>query len=587
MKLPRMTLDEIVNKVVEEKGLSRKQVFDLIEKKKENLSWMISDEGAADIVAKELGVETYPDSDDEDLSLTIADLVAGMSNVMITGRATMIKPVKEFIDKNGGKGIVANITITDKSGNIRVVLWGEAAKPIQDSNVGEGNIVRIHNGYVREDLTGRTELHVGRRGHIEVNPADIREQNLPDNQKKFMEIRDLTADMDEVNVTGVVNTVCTTRILKTEEGREAKTSSLIIADKTNANARVVFLNDKIPLMENIRKGDVVEILSGRVRINRNRETELHVDSTTTFNVNQTHAGIDRKIGEVTHSIIEAKRELSSFSTEGVITEQPHFKEFARADGATGKILSFVISDDSSSIRVVAWGEHAEKLRDLKKGYTVRIADAKLRNGMKGELEIHIRNADTVEIKTKKDAATIETETLKCDFVPPEKKSQMPPRRRISELRDGENVAIRGIITKVNSKNPVYMACPKCLRKVDSKNGEWLCSKDGNILKPTMRVLYNLILDDGTGTITCTLSGRPGEELLDMELTDMVSGSEVESRRNQFNLPDLLGMDIVFVGRCYLNQKLTKRDFKVTTIIKPDPKAEAKILLEHIKNDFAC
>ncbi len=587
MKLPRMTLEEIVNKVVEEKGLSRKQVFDLIEKKKRNLSWMISDEGAADIVAKELGVETYPNSGDEDLSLTIADLVAGMNNVMITGRATMIKPIKEFIDKNGGKGIVANLAIADKSGKIKVVLWGETAKPIQDNNIGEGSIVRIHNGYVREDLAGRTELHVGRRGHIEVNPADIKEQDLPDNSKKFTEIRDLTVDMAEVNVTGVVKTVYATRIVKTKEGRQAEISSLIITDEMNANLRVVFWNDKTPLMENIRKGDVVEIFSGRVRINRNGEIELHVDSTTNVKVYPAHAEIDHKTREVTHRIIEVKPELASFSTEGIITEQPNFREFARADGGTGKILSFVISDDSSSIRVVAWGEHAEKLKSLKKGYTVRIGDGKLRDGMKGELEIHIRNADSVEIKSKKDATTIETETLKRDFAPPEKKDQITPRRRISELRDRETVEIRGIITRVNSKSPVYMACPKCLRKVDSKNGEWLCSKDGNIVEPTMRVLYNLIIDDGTGTITCTLSGRPGEELLEMEPNDMVSGSEVEDRLNEFNLSDLLGMDIVFVGRYYLDQKLTRKGFRVTRIIKPDPRVEAKILLEHIKNDFAC
>lgn len=170
MKPPRMTLDEIVNKIVGEKGLSRKQVFDLIENKKGSLSWMISDEGAAEIVAKELGVETSNDTYDEDLTLAIADLVAGMSNVMITGRISGVKPAKEFADKSGGKGVVANLTMADRSGEMKVVLWGEAAKPVQNNTIEAGDIVRIHNGYIREDLAGRPELHVGRRGYRNSTP---------------------------------------------------------------------------------------------------------------------------------------------------------------------------------------------------------------------------------------------------------------------------------------------------------------------------------------------------------------------------------------------------------------------------------
>jgi len=109
MKSPRMTLDEIVNKIIEEKGLSRRQVYDLIEKKKGLLSHMISEEGAADIVAKELGVNTYRGNEDEELALTIGDLVPGMSNVTITGRTNKINPTREFVDKTGREGVVASL----------------------------------------------------------------------------------------------------------------------------------------------------------------------------------------------------------------------------------------------------------------------------------------------------------------------------------------------------------------------------------------------------------------------------------------------------------------------------------------------
>lgn len=584
MKLPRMTLDEIVNRIVEGKGLSRKQVFDLIEKKKGNLNWMISDEGAAEIVAKELGVETYQDSCDDDLTLAIADLVAGMSNIMITGRITGVKPAREFDDKSGGKGVVANLMISDKSGEMRVVLWGEAAKPVQNNDIDAGDIVRIHNGYIREDLAGRPELHVGRRGYLEVNPADINEKDLPNSPRRFIKINQLTAGMAQVNVAGVVNMVNATKLIKTKEGREVNLSSLIISDETGASVRIVFWNDRTSLMDNIREGDAVEITSGRVHLTGNKEIEIHADPTSVINVNPTEQGINTGV-DLFRKISEARPELMSFSTKGVITGEPRFKEFVRSDGTTGKILSFILSDDSSSIRIVAWGEHAEKLKHLREGYAVTVREAKLRAGMKGDLEAHINNVDSVETRSK-NCASSSTEDLGWASAQTEINRQMVRRRRICELKDGEIAEIRGIITKVNGRSPIYMACPKCLRKVENKGGAWQCSKDGNILQPTARVLYSVTLDDGSDTIVCTLSGRPGEELLELKHKEQISESEIELSRNRPNFANILGLDIVFDGKYYQNQKLNRKDFRVTRIIRPDPRFEAKILLEQIKNDFS-
>jgi replication factor A1 len=580
-----MTLDELVNRIVNEKALSRKQVFDLIEEKKGNLNWMISDEGAAEIVAKELGVETYQDSCDDDLALTIADLVTGMSNVMITGRVTGVRPAREYNDKSGSKSVVASLTISDKSGEMRAVLWGEAAKPVQNNEVDTGNIVRIHNGYIREDLAGRPELHVGRRGYLEVNPNDINEKDLPDSSRKFIKVNQLTADMVQVNLAGVVDAVYPAKLIKTKEGREVKLSSLIISDETGRSVRIVFWNDRTSLMDNVRKGDTTEIISGRVHLTRNKEIEIHADSTSSINVVPTTKRMSTVGADMFRKISEARSDLAGLSTKGVIKEEPRFREFARTDGTTGKILSFILSDGSSSIRIVAWGEHAENLRHLQKGYMVAVRNAKLRAGIKGDLEAHIENVDSVEI-INKNCPNSSTEELRRGSSMTEISHQTALRRRICELKDGENAEIRGIITKVNGKSPIYMACPKCFRKVENKDGSWYCSKDGNIPQPSVRVLYSVTLDDGNDTIVCTLSGRTGEDLLEMKHSEELSVTEAELLRNESNLANILGLDIVFDGRYYQNQKLNRKDFKVSRVIRPDPRFEAKMLLEQIRNDFS-
>nr|MDO8100315.1 OB-fold nucleic acid binding domain-containing protein [Candidatus Njordarchaeota archaeon] len=584
-KFPRMTLEEIINKIVKEKGLSRKQVSDLIEKKKSTLSWMISDEGAADIIAKELGVETYPGFEGEDLSLTVRDLVAGMSNVTITGRIAKVKPLREFVDKSGNKGIVANITLVDRSGDMNVVLWGELAKPIQDNRVNEGNIVRIHNGYVREDLRGRVELHVGGRGRLEINPSDVEENDFPKQSSKTMKVRDLTADITEANVTGTVQGVYGTRVVQTKDGREAKLSSLIIADETGEKVRVVFWNDKTSLMENVRNGDVLEVISGRIRVNRNGEIEVHINPSSTIRVNPSHA---RNGTPTTGDVREGSQNIpkSAHPSEGLISDEPKFKEFTRSNGEIGKILSFNLSDGTSSIRVVAWGENAEKLRKLKKGDAVRINEGKLKCGIRGELEMHVKDLGLLEVRNNTDHGSSTKRSLKKASIQAQQAQDKTPRKKICELRDGESAEIRGMITRVQSKTPLYRACPKCFRKVSKQGDKWLCPRDGNVDESTLRVLYSLTLDDGTGTISCTLSGKLGEELLEMRVDEMLPSIDNEVGDKSI-FSNILGIEIILVGRCSPSRNLDMREFKVLKVVRPDPRTEAGILLEHIKNEFTA
>lgn len=72
----------------------------------------------------------------------------------------------------------------------------------------------------------------------------------------------------------------------------------------------------------------------------------------------------------------------------------------------------------------------------------------------------------------------------------------------------------------------------------------------------------------------------------MEHNETISENEIQLLFNESNLANILGLDIVFIGKCFQNQKLNRKDFKVSRIIRPDPRFEAKMLLEHIKNDFS-
>ena len=53
--------DEIVNKIIKEKGLTKEDIESRVNSKLQQLSGLISKEGAAHIVANELGVNLYED----------------------------------------------------------------------------------------------------------------------------------------------------------------------------------------------------------------------------------------------------------------------------------------------------------------------------------------------------------------------------------------------------------------------------------------------------------------------------------------------------------------------------------------------
>ncbi len=150
-------IDEIVSKLSNSSGMQKEEIFRMIEDKQVELSGLISDEGAAYLVAKELGVDLRREQE----KLNIENITPGMQNADLTGKITRIFPVNEFkTDKAEGR--VANIIIADKTGSIRLSLWNDEIDKLE--NISVGDVVRVH-GFVR-DNRGQAEIRLGRRGSI-------------------------------------------------------------------------------------------------------------------------------------------------------------------------------------------------------------------------------------------------------------------------------------------------------------------------------------------------------------------------------------------------------------------------------------
>ena len=162
-----ISYEDIVKKLREEKNISSEEIEKRVNEKLELLSDMISKEGAAHIIANELGVNLFKDL--EQRKIKIDKLNSGMRSVNVLGKVIKIYGVREY-KKEKREGKVANLLIGDETGIIRLVLWDvNHIKEIENNNLKENDIVKIKNGYIREN-NGFKELHLGSQGSIFINP---------------------------------------------------------------------------------------------------------------------------------------------------------------------------------------------------------------------------------------------------------------------------------------------------------------------------------------------------------------------------------------------------------------------------------
>lgn len=140
---------QLVERISKATALSVEDIERRIEAKRAKLSGLISKEGAAQIVAAELGINF------DKQKLKVNELMSGNKKVNIVGKIIRMFPVREF-KKETREGKIGSFILADETGNIRVVLWDtNHIKMIEDGKIKENDIVEISNASLRN-----TELHL-------------------------------------------------------------------------------------------------------------------------------------------------------------------------------------------------------------------------------------------------------------------------------------------------------------------------------------------------------------------------------------------------------------------------------------------
>ena len=162
--MTEISYDKLLDKISKTSGLEKEEIERRIEAKRAKLSGLISKEGAAQVVAAELGISFDKEK------IKIDELISGMRKANIVAKIIKVFPARTF-SKNGKEGKVANMIVADETSNIKVVLWDtNHIDLIEKGEIGEEKTVEIANATIRGN-----ELHLGSFSELKLSKETLNE----------------------------------------------------------------------------------------------------------------------------------------------------------------------------------------------------------------------------------------------------------------------------------------------------------------------------------------------------------------------------------------------------------------------------
>ncbi len=203
-----LTYEDIIGRIKEEKGLSDEEIQQRIKEKLAKLSGLISQDGAAHIVANELGIDIIESVKRK--GIKIHRLLPGMRGVGVLGKVVQVYGTKEF-NKNGRSGKVMSLLVGDETGLIRLVLWdNNLIQILEDGKVTEGDIVKVSDGNVREN-NGYTEIHSGTTSKVILRPegeqVTVISRSTPVQQQQTLQRKSIQALQDGDSFVAITGTI--------------------------------------------------------------------------------------------------------------------------------------------------------------------------------------------------------------------------------------------------------------------------------------------------------------------------------------------------------------------------------------------
>ena len=324
--------EDFFSKILSMGIIKESELKELIEKKKESLGYLITDDVALRLVARDLGVRASMSQ--INMELKVEDLVPSMRNVRLQATVDKVLTVREFKKKNGGVGKVCRVIVKDETGTSILVLWDDKAEYAHKLKVGTR--IQIRYGYTKAGLNGSLEIHIGDRGGIDII------ENGSSNSTLYK---------------GRIWKVFDVIEFEKKNGDKGKMVSFLL--KTDGKIlRVLVWNPTGTLVSNLVEGGYVEIFEGELRKNSREEDELHVNDEKNIILNPKdviQSDLER------NRLSEIKPGMENLTVEGIIDDVFYGETY---NGK--KFVKLVLKDDEASLPLIFWDHKADLIKQIAK-----------------------------------------------------------------------------------------------------------------------------------------------------------------------------------------------------------------------------
>lgn len=214
-------------------------------------------------------------------------------------------------------------------------------------------------------------------------------------------INSLVPGLSDVTIVGRVIAVFPAKV--SEKSKRARVASLFIADKSSV-LRVVLWNDKVAFAEpsKMKVDQIVRFHHGYTKEDRWGKVELHIGEKGEVEINPqnveskdypTIAEFSTKIGTITEAYKNMRIHII-----GTVEDVFQPSTFKRQDSSLGKVMRFILADETGKIPVVAWNDKVDEVEDfLRSEAKLQIVNAKVKKAMDKSLEVHVESGTYIDL----------------------------------------------------------------------------------------------------------------------------------------------------------------------------------------------
>ncbi|MDR0318930.1 MAG: hypothetical protein LBI09_02725 [Nitrososphaerota archaeon] len=304
--------------------------------------------------------------------------------------------------------------------------------------------------------------------------ADVSKKVIEFNE--FLSSGRLFSGLNDVSVEGRLIAIFPVHSFNSGE-KSGKLANLMIIDEDGI-LRVVLWNKKAEVIERgeLQIGQIAKFLHCYTRKDQFGKIEAHLGNKGRIEINENSQVSYPNVEKFTSKISEITNIFNNVHLAGNVKEVLELKTFTKGDGTGGKLLRFILSDETGEIAVVVWNGKVSMLEgQLKPRVYLYLINGKVKEKESGSFEVHVDSSSFIHVQ-----------------------QVTPQMSKLADLGEGDIVNVEGNVSSVDS-----------VREVTTGKGEQV-------------KLFTFELRDETGSVLVSVWRSQTEQISNLKVGDSVT-----------------------------------------------------------------